>query len=79
MASLQTDFLIAGGGLAGLSLAWQCQQRSIDYQLIEARARLGGRVMLRAVTGVSHTANESQAATLKVRCVLPKPRCIKLE
>ena len=41
---MKTDILIIGGGLAGLSLAWQLQQRGLDYQLIEARARLGGRI-----------------------------------
>ena len=64
MASLQTDVLIVGGGLAGLSLAWHCQQRGIDYQLIEARARLGGRVMSCAVTRVSHTSNTSKMSDI---------------
>ena len=79
MASLQTDVLIVGGSLAGLSLAWQCRQRGIDCQLVKARARLGGRVMSQAVTRVSGTANRSQAATWKVRCAPPRLRCIKLE
>ena len=79
MASLQTNVLIVGGDLAGLSLAWQCQQRGIDYQWIKARARLGGRVMSQAVTRVSRTANRSQAATWKVRCAPPRLRCIKFE
>jgi monoamine oxidase len=53
---LQTDVLIVGGGLAGLSLASHCQQRGIDYQLIEARARLGGRVLSRAIPREANTA-----------------------
>lgn len=36
--------LIIGGGLTGLSLAYRLQQAGEDYQLIEARARLGGRI-----------------------------------
>ncbi len=46
---VSTDVLIVGGGLAGLALAWQCQQRGIEYQLVEARDRLGGRVLSHAV------------------------------
>lgn len=49
-ADLSTDVLIVGGGLAGLALAWQCQQRGNDYRLIEARDRWGGRVLSHAVT-----------------------------
>ena len=37
--------LIVGGGLSGLALAEICVQRQIDFQLIEARDRLGGRIM----------------------------------
>ncbi|MEP2978902.1 MAG: FAD-dependent oxidoreductase [Lentilitoribacter sp.] len=41
---LQTDILIVGGGLSGLFLAHQLEQRGIDYQLVEARSRFGGRI-----------------------------------
>ncbi len=41
---MQTDTLIIGGGLAGLSLAWQLQQKGLDYHLIESRGRFGGRI-----------------------------------
>ncbi|MEP3106451.1 MAG: NAD(P)/FAD-dependent oxidoreductase [Hyphomicrobiales bacterium] len=37
--------LIVGAGLAGLSLADQLQEIGIDYQLIEARERIGGRIL----------------------------------
>ena len=42
---MNTDVLIAGGGLAGLYLANQLEQAGIDYLLVEARGRLGGRVL----------------------------------
>jgi len=35
---------IVGGGLAGLALAEQLQQAGLDFQLFEARDRLGGRI-----------------------------------
>jgi len=41
---METDVLIIGGGLAGLSLAFQLEQAGRDYQLVEARSRLGGRI-----------------------------------
>ncbi len=42
---MQTDVLIAGGGLAGLALADRLEQAGIDYRLVEARRRFGGRVL----------------------------------
>ena len=36
--------LIIGGGIAGLSAAWQLQQQGIGYTLLEASDRLGGMV-----------------------------------
>ena len=41
----RTDILIAGGGLAGLYLAYQLEQAGMDYLIVEARNRLGGRVL----------------------------------
>ena len=41
---MDTDILIVGGGLAGLSIAWQLEQKGLDYRLIEARDRFGGRI-----------------------------------
>jgi len=37
--------LIVGGGLSGLALAEQLETRGHDYTLVEARARMGGRVL----------------------------------
>jgi len=38
------DCVIVGGGLSGLYAAWQLEQAGVDYRLLEARARLGGRI-----------------------------------
>ncbi len=38
------DVLIVGGGLAGLALAKQLLVAGVDFQLVEARPRFGGRI-----------------------------------
>ena len=38
------EVLIVGGGLCGLALAHSLHARGVDWQLLEARPRLGGRV-----------------------------------
>lgn len=48
---MHTGILIVGGGLAGLSLAEALQARSADYLLVEARGRLGGRILTQAHAG----------------------------
>ncbi len=40
-----TKILILGGGLSGLHTAAELQRRGLDYLLIEARDRLGGRIL----------------------------------
>ncbi|MBX2815979.1 MAG: FAD-dependent oxidoreductase [Saprospiraceae bacterium] len=42
---MQTSVAIIGGGLTGLTLAYLLDQRSIDFRIIEARSRLGGRIL----------------------------------
>lgn len=42
---MQTDILIVGGGLSGLALAEELNARGTDFQLVEARDRLGGRIL----------------------------------
>jgi len=42
---MQTSVLIVGGGLAGLTLARRLHIAGVDFQLVEARDRFGGRVL----------------------------------
>jgi monoamine oxidase len=42
---MRTEVLIIGGGLSGLHTAYECHKRGIEYLLLEARDRLGGRVL----------------------------------
>lgn len=42
---MHTDVLIIGGGLSGLHTAYECHKRNVKYLLLEARDRLGGRVL----------------------------------
>lgn len=48
---MHTQTLIIGGGLSGLSLAYRLQQAGHDYRLVEAHARLGGRIKSLDVNG----------------------------
>ncbi len=45
---MKTEILIVGGGLAGLSAAWQLQNIGAEVRLVEARSRFGGRVCTQA-------------------------------
>lgn len=45
---MEADVVIVGGGLTGLSLAHKLDQDGIDYLLLEARDRFGGRVLSQA-------------------------------
>lgn len=48
---MHTQTLIIGGGLSGLSLAHRLAQAGHDYQLVEARERLGGRIKSLVIDG----------------------------
>jgi protoporphyrinogen oxidase len=39
------DVIVIGGGLSGLSAAWQLEQLGVDYTLIEVKPRLGGSIV----------------------------------
>lgn len=41
----KADVLIIGAGLSGLHTAYECHKRGLDYILLEARDRLGGRIL----------------------------------
>ncbi|MFC0199758.1 flavin monoamine oxidase family protein [Paracoccus rhizosphaerae] len=47
----QTTVAIVGGGLAGLNAARLLQQAGLDFELFEARDRLGGRILTVDATG----------------------------
>ncbi|MBW4707385.1 FAD-dependent oxidoreductase [Roseobacter sp. YSTF-M11] len=46
---MDADILIVGGGLAGLAIAAHLSHSGHDFQLVEARHRLGGRIKTEAV------------------------------
>lgn len=50
---MTTDVLVVGGGLSGLAAVWQLRRSGVDALLLEARPRLGGRI-LTAESGGAH-------------------------
>jgi len=48
---MKTEVLIVGGGLAGLSLADKLAREGVDFLLVEAQNRLGGRILTEDIGG----------------------------
>ncbi len=48
---MRPSVLIVGGGLAGLTAARLLHQADIEFQLLEARDRLGGRILTADASG----------------------------
>jgi monoamine oxidase len=55
---MQTQTLIIGAGLSGLALADRLQHAKEDYLVLEARARLGGRIHTKTVTSSLGQSND---------------------
>ena len=53
MTAMKKRILIIGGGVSGLALAEIFETRKMDYQLVEARARFGGRIKTTQIKGRS--------------------------
>lgn len=45
MSRFDADIVVIGGGLSGLMATWQLQLAGVDVRLLEARDRLGGRIL----------------------------------
>lgn len=48
---MKSTVIIIGGGLAGLTAARQLQEKGIDFRLLEATDRIGGRIKTKVVDG----------------------------
>ena len=42
---MQTDILVIGGGISGLTATWQLRNAGINASVMEARTRFGGRIL----------------------------------
>ncbi|CAA6804918.1 MAG: Possible monoamine oxidase [uncultured Thiotrichaceae bacterium] len=42
---INTDILIVGGGISGLHTAYELEKQHVDFILVEARERFGGRIL----------------------------------
>ena len=49
---MKTKHLIVGAGLSGLYTAYQLEKKGKDYLLLDARERVGGRILSSSITGL---------------------------
>lgn len=55
---MQTEVLIIGGSLSGLHTAYELQKRGVNFLLVEARDRLGGRVLFHNESNSEYDPNQ---------------------
>src|SRR4051812_15273618 len=46
-----SEVIIIGGGLTGMSAAWELERLKIPYRLIEVKRRLGGSILTKREAG----------------------------
>ncbi|MCA9903810.1 MAG: FAD-dependent oxidoreductase, partial [Anaerolineae bacterium] len=46
-----SDVIVIGGGLTGLSAAWELERLGVNYTLIEVKPRLGGSIHSECMAG----------------------------
>lgn len=51
MTDGQLDVVVVGGGLAGLTTAWMLRSRGFNAVVLEAKDRVGGRLLLQTTSG----------------------------
>lgn len=56
---MQTKVLIIGGGLSGLHTAYELHKRGVNFLLMEARDRFGGRILSRNGNNSEYDPNQS--------------------
>lgn len=52
-----SEVIIVGGGLTGISAAWELERQRIPYRLIEVKKRLGGSILTHREAGFTLDAN----------------------
>lgn len=61
---MKTKHLIIGAGLSGLYTAYRLEQMDEDYLLLDARERIGGRILSSSITGLSQKISPSNTVDM---------------